>query len=315
MLRLAFTAQDLLRTRLAPEPAPLMELGFALAILQRHDVLFERWRRATRPLLPSTARPLFDLVPPSAAGPLFLDPISDGLEDGLDAVLSTPTPVVGAELRRVVANGPISPWVRALDARDADAWTVLADAVRAAHEAVLVEMWPRVRACYRAEVALRGRVWAAGGVRAVLGCVHPGTTWDGDTLQIPARSDLRIDLGGLGVTLMPSVLWRDGPLFGRHPDGSLLILYPAATPLPLSDTDPSEESIAGLLGGTRALILALTAATRTTTELARAAGISAASASQHTKILRAAGLITTSRDGKAVLHSLTPLGDLLLANG
>lgn len=41
-------------------------------------------------------------------------------------------------------------------------------------------------------------------------------------------------------------------------------------------------------------------------------GVSAATVSGHTKTLRRAGLIVTTRAGKAVLHSLTPLGGRLL---
>ena len=41
-------------------------------------------------------------------------------------------------------------------------------------------------------------------------------------------------------------------------------------------------------------------------------GISAASASEHARTLRGAGLLVTERAGKAVLHSRTPLGDRLL---
>ncbi|GIE93000.1 ArsR/SmtB family transcription factor [Paractinoplanes rishiriensis] len=54
---------------------------------------------------------------------------------------------------------------------------------------------------------------------------------------------------------------------------------------------------------------------RTTTELARRLGVSAASISQHTAVLREARLIHTSRVGKAVLHTMTPLGSALLAGG
>jgi DNA-binding transcriptional ArsR family regulator len=47
-------------------------------------------------------------------------------------------------------------------------------------------------------------------------------------------------------------------------------------------------------------------------QLARRVGVSAASVSQHTAVLREAGLIHTSRIGKAVLHTMTPLGTALL---
>jgi DNA-binding transcriptional ArsR family regulator len=50
----------------------------------------------------------------------------------------------------------------------------------------------------------------------------------------------------------------------------------------------------------------------TTGELARRADISAASASQHATVLRKAGLISTSRQGNTVRHTLSPLGAELL---
>jgi hypothetical protein len=93
MLCVPFTAEDLLRTRFAAEPAPLLELTLALVVLRRRDALFERWRRRGRAALPRAAAPLLELVPPSAHCPHFLHPISDGIEDGLDTVLSTPRPL------------------------------------------------------------------------------------------------------------------------------------------------------------------------------------------------------------------------------
>lgn len=48
MLRVHFTAEDLWRVTFADEPAPLMELGLALAMLQRDDGSspeMRRWRR------------------------------------------------------------------------------------------------------------------------------------------------------------------------------------------------------------------------------------------------------------------------------
>jgi len=51
----------------------------------------------------------------------------------------------------------------------------------------------------------------------------------------------------------------------------------------------------------------------TVDELARAAGLSLAAASQHTTVLRGTGLICTQRMGRARLHALTALGADLLA--
>ena len=50
----------------------------------------------------------------------------------------------------------------------------------------------------------------------------------------------------------------------------------------------------------------------TTGEVARRLNISAAAASQHTTVLRNAGLLVSQRDRNTVLHTLTPLGRAML---
>jgi DNA-binding transcriptional ArsR family regulator len=50
----------------------------------------------------------------------------------------------------------------------------------------------------------------------------------------------------------------------------------------------------------------------TTGELARRHEISAPGVSQHTQVLREAGLIVSRRTGPNVIHTVTPLGKALL---
>jgi hypothetical protein len=318
MLHVPFTAEDVARTRFGPSPAPMLELTAAVATLQRREALFAPWRRRTAQVLPRSVTPLFELVAPTLVGPLFLDPATLDFEEGLDTVLSTPTPVVQAELRHTFADPTrVSPWLRALYDHDAEAWRVLRTALETGYEALLAPHWPRICACYQAELELKGRLWASGGVGGVLATIHPGTRWDGSALHIPIDSRLRIDLRGRGVTLMPSVFWRGRPLFTWHPDGSLVIIYPAVTPLPLAANgngtgESSRSSVVALLGINRAGVLAAARSASTTTELARTAGVSLASASEHATILRNAGLISSTRDGRQVSHAVTWLGQQLL---
>lgn len=72
------------------------------------------------------------------------------------------------------------------------------------------------------------------------------------------------------------------------------------------------ENVSALIGRTRARILRLTTVGGTTGELARYVGTSAASISQHTSVLRDAGLITSERDCNTVTHTVTALGVALL---
>jgi DNA-binding transcriptional ArsR family regulator len=317
VLRVQFSAQDLLRTRFATAPAPLLELGLGLATLQRGEAIFDGWRRQVDGQLPRSARRLLQLIPLSGAGPMFIDPVSDGLDDGLDAVRAMPIGFVRRELRRICAAGrPITPWIRALYEGDRAAQDLLIDAVRTGHRAVVAPSWRRVWKSFRAEIAWRGRMIAEQGMRASLETLHPASRWQDSTLVIDVDCTLTVRPGGRGVTLLPSALWTGRPMISRHSDGSALIVYAALTPLPLVDESPAQDPLADLLGRTRAAVLSLTVDGRTTSELARDLGISAASASEHARTLRRAGLLVTERAGKAVRHTRTGLGDrLLLAEG
>ncbi len=314
MLRVHFTVQDLLRVRLATLPAPLMELGLAAATLQRRDHrgAFGQWRVERRRDLPLAAMPLFGLVPPNGAAPLFLDPLTATFEEGLEHVRSTPRRVAVQELRRVCpAYRPVTGWVRDLARRDRQAWQTLAEALRTGHESLVSRHWDRMQASFYADVAWRRRLLTEQGVGTALTSLYPGSRWSGTTLHIDSSYDSEMTLRGEGLTLMPSSVWTGQPLIGYDADGRDLFLYPTLTPLPLTSDRQVGDPLAALLGGTRAAVLRSLSREHTTSQLAADLEISLASVSGHTKTLRAAGLIVSDRDGKSVWHSVTPLGAML----
>jgi DNA-binding transcriptional ArsR family regulator len=291
----------------------------AIATLQRRDPVFAPWRRRTRTRLPRAALALFELIPPTAAGPLFVDPVSEGLEDGLEAVMSTSHDDALAELARTCRPTRLT---QGLATRDRAAWRTLEDALRAAYGAIIERDHGRMRASCDADLAWRRLLLSERGVGAALAGIHPGARWAGTTLEIEARNDSEHFAAGRGVTLLPSAFWTGRPLVGTHSDGSMLLVYRALTPVPLVDPQPGDgtgdrpdgsyDALGALIGRTRAAVLELLVEERTTGELARKLGISAASASAHTKTLRAAGLVATRRAGKAVVHVVTPLGTRVL---
>ncbi|MGW6454776.1 ArsR/SmtB family transcription factor [Streptomyces sp. NPDC055078] len=314
-----FTAEDLLRVTFARSPAPLMELGLTLAGLQRTDLppVFGRWRQSMRRLLPRGAGPLLELVPPSAHGPLFLDPPTPGLDEGIDQVRATRPGDVRYQLDRFhTATGrPVTSWHRQLAAQDGEAWGTLVTALHTTHDALLTSFWPRLRAAYDAEYAWRTRLLAQYGIRDTLAGIAPGARWRGTTLEIPRPQKTDIVLGGRGLTLMPSPIWSSYPLLAPRHDGPGLLVYPAVTPLPLCDAPDGSDPLAALLGTTRAAVLHLLTTERTTTDVSAQLAIANSSASEHTKALRAARLITSRREGKTMRHQCTPLGlDLLTGN-
>lgn len=77
-------------------------------------------------------------------------------------------------------------------------------------------------------------------------------------------------------------------------------------------TTAQSNGLASLLGRTRAHALEALADPCTTGELARRIGVSPATASHHATVLRAAGLISSHRDGVKIVHRLTAKGTTLL---
>ncbi|MET9879543.1 winged helix-turn-helix domain-containing protein [Actinacidiphila glaucinigra] len=99
---------------------------------------------------------------------------------------------------------------------------------------------------------------------------------------------------------MPS--YFGGPALMYRPEKPTVLIYPmhaggAAT--------RSTDTLGPLLGRTRAAVLAAARHPANTTTIAERASVSLPSASQHTTVLRNAGLLTTTRTSSAVLHALT----------
>ncbi len=317
MLRVHFTAEDLLRVTVARRPAPLMELGLTLAALQRTDLppVFARWQQSVRRALPHNARPLLELVPPTARGPLFLDPPAPGFSEGIDQVRSTSPREARSQLALLLESTgrPVTSWTRHLADQDREAWQTLVTAIHAARDSLLTPVWPRIQAGYDAEYAWRTQLLARHGIRETLAGLSPGSRWNGTTLEIPRPKATDCFLGGRSLVLMPSPVWTSYPLFASRPEEAGLLIYPSVTPLPLLEAPNSTAPLATLLGTTRAAILQLLTTERTTTDLAVELSLANSTASEHAKALRGAHLITTRREGKTMRHQCTSLGLDLLA--
>ncbi|MER7766810.1 winged helix-turn-helix domain-containing protein [Kitasatospora sp. NPDC096140] len=318
MLRIRFTPDDLARVTLAPRPAPLQELNVALTMMCRRDgdLLHGAWRRRALRALPNVTLPLADLVPAGLA-PSFLDVPADSLPDALEQVRSVPPELVGAQLERVYApvRTPAPAWIHDLHRGDAEAWSLVQRAQQTAFQVLLGPVWAQVQDLHHAEFVRRAVQLAEGGVGAVLAGLLPGARLRDGVWEIPG-GPREIHLGGRGLLLLPTFHWTGGPLLSDLPDRPVVVTYPAGAGLPPQpDGSAGPEALARVIGNTRAELLHLLAEERTTTELARRLGVSAATVSAHTAALRGAGLISTARAGKAVLHRRTALGSLLLRPG
>ncbi|GLF94928.1 ArsR/SmtB family transcription factor [Streptomyces yaizuensis] len=316
MVRIHFTAADFTQVRFAPRPAPLAELHTALMTMCRPDqqVLFGRWRQRMFRCLPGAAGPLRDLVP-GAEAPRFLDVFSETLQDARDTVRAFPPDLVRSEIERIHAPhpSPVPLWIRDLHQGEPAAWHLLHRAQHAAFETVVRPVWNLVQDLHRTEFTRHALTVAEHGIGAALTGGVPGARLHGDVWELegPERD---ITLAGRGVLLRPTFHWTGHPLVADLPGHPLVVTFPAGPGLPLAPAGAKDttEALAGVLGRTRADILLRLADEHTTTLLARRLGISNATASAHTTALRAAGLITTVRAGRAVVHRRTALGSLLV---
>jgi DNA-binding transcriptional ArsR family regulator len=315
MLRIHFTERDLLRSRFAPQPAPMTELVNALMMMQRRDnLLFDPWRQAVRRRFPRQAKPLLELVFADAA-PDYLDSLHPSFDAGLDEVLSSSFALEWSPYDDEGTTRRPSIWVRQLAEGDREARGVLETALHSARDALFGPMWSRVAATHYNDLTSRHPTMLTEGIGAALASVFPNAQWNGLTLEDASRPDREVQLEGYGVTLAPSTFWTGYPLVGRGVPGQpLLIVYPARIPLPLIDApDAESRKLAPLLGKTRAAVLEVIVLSPaiTTSAIAQRLGISPGRAHEHAAVLREAGLITSHRHRNTVLHMPTTLGTSL----
>jgi DNA-binding transcriptional ArsR family regulator len=154
----------------------------------------------------------------------------------------------------------------------------------------------------------------------VFASLAPLVTWAPPVLLVhdyPVDRDLV--LGGRGLRLIPSYFCFGAPVALADPDLDPVLVYPALpgqarildrTVTPTADG--ARPGAAALLGPTRLAVLQATSVSLTTTELARIIGISPATASYHTAVLRSAGLIASHRSANMMLHLATPLARMML---
>ncbi|MEU3569867.1 helix-turn-helix domain-containing protein [Kitasatospora sp. NPDC036755] len=225
---------------------------------------------------------------------------------------------VWANGRIVSSDGGIEPVVQRVD---------VAGAVREFQRVALQPCWTDIRSRLEAERDVRRRIAGRGGVDALLGTLHPRIRWNAPVLEVPAERDVELALDGRGLRLVPSLFLQGAGVVIRprrgDPEEAPMLLFAvgadrAGLPVPVGGPAAEEserrgeEPLAALVGRTRAAVLRAVPDGCTTGELAGRIGVTASAVSQHTSVLRAAGLIDTRRRGNGVLHTVTPLGRALL---
>ncbi|SEE90169.1 ArsR/SmtB family transcription factor [Jiangella alba] len=303
MLRLRMTVDDLARTTLAL-PGRCEELPVSVQALEQIGHPYRGLWRSLDGRVPDRARCLWELIPARGDVPLFLAPeLVDDIDEAVDIVQSTPPARIRAEIS--AGRSRPTPWVDDLCRGRPAALRRLAAAMRAYHDRVMTSLSDVHRRALRAELGRRTHQLAREGIAATLTGLHPSVRWSDGVLEVAGPVHADIDLSGRGLRVMPSVWPRPGFALGW---GTPTLSYPVPYGVWLAESDAGRDGAQAALGATRAKVLHALADAHTTTSLARALRISPASASAHTTALRRAGLISSHREGKTMVHTLTSVG-------
>ena len=327
--RIHFTAEDLERIQVRSALGPLAETVKAMSLLRcprQPRAPYRQWRGQVKGRLTPQMAAFTALIPSGSKGVdlSMLTGTAATLEQGVQALLAVPREHLLVEMEFTDRSHKLPASVWAAAETGGPARLRLAAAAVAAHQALVAPYWTRIHACLHAEHVARLRTLAAGGPDRLLASLQsPWLRWRPPVLEVLVPADHDVPLNGRGIALVPSVFVGQIPSLHQNPNDPSsvpwLVTPPADSRLEQrhlwANPRPRGAALAALVGRNRAAVLRTIAQGCSTTELADRVGISLAAASQHASVLRDAGLITTHRQGSAVLHVLTPLGAELLRAG
>ncbi|MGW2397477.1 ArsR/SmtB family transcription factor [Kitasatospora sp. NPDC001664] len=257
---------------------------------------------------------LLPLVRRKGYFPDFLTPPEGalGFDEGLEALLHTAKPRLGRDFAVLGSETKLPSWARDLaDGRPA-ALDRLGAALHGYYRGAVAPVEEAMRTRVRVERATRMRVMDESGIEAMLAGLHPSMRWESPVLEVDYSVDQELHLNGRGLLLVPTMFRSRTPVSLLDPALPPILTYP----IPREERPGAAGAarrLEPLLGRTRAAVLCtIEDGSRATTELARLLEVSAACISQHTAVLRKAGLISSDRHRSLVLHTLTPLGAALL---
>ncbi|KAB8158371.1 helix-turn-helix domain-containing protein [Streptomyces sp. 3MP-14] len=325
VLRIHFTERDFRHVQLARSADPIWEAILGLHVLTgpRHRLPrhLGTWRRRAAERLGSArlraaCRLLNDLAPADAPYfPDFLTPAES--EEGMSAALSTLRATSDArlarELREAARHRALPRWTGQLASGDRELLGRVADALLRVHTELVAPDWSRVAATVAAD-AERRAVALEGGLVALLAGLPP-FVWRDPVLTAPYPVDFDLRLRGRGLRLIPSFFCHTTPIAVADPALPPVVVYPVSREPPTPPAAGRQApALAALLGASRARVLGALTVASTTGSVAAGLGLSASSVSGHLKVLRAAGLVESRRDGARVTHRLTSRGHHLLGH-
>jgi len=320
MIVMRFGADALAHVRFAI--SPLIETLRSVRVLDdpSGQALHVPWAAEARrrtgdlDLAPLRALQPGDVYTPDFVNPPPSSPLAD-IEDELAAMVATPAHQIRAEVRDSYRRRPLPSTLEPFLEDPSVAVLALVQLVRAYWDRTLAPHWPRIRALLEGDVLYRARQIADGGAQRLFADVDPTVRWADGVLRIAKRAEGTVDLAERGLLFVPSVFVWPAVLVITAAPWQPTIIYPARGVGALWEpgAPAAPGALAALVGRVRGSVLLALDRPRSTTDVARALGVSAGGVSQHLAVLRDAGLVHGHRVGRVVLYLRSPAGDDLLA--
>lgn len=319
MVTFQFTLDDLARTRFAI--SPIWELVSSIRALRdpASAAMHLPWVSEAMPIAREVdLGTVVALTPIRGYMPDFLTPPPStplaSFDDELAQVRSTPVARVRADLEELLrSHGPDQRVEELLEHPRRTVNRIVRELEEFWHRAVEPH-WPRVQALLEADVRYRSRRLVEGGPAALFADLHPDVEWrDGELVVRKKICVFDSPLRGKGLLMIPSAFSSARPATITDPPWQPTLIYPARGLGLLWEEGEAcaPESLAAVIGRTRADLLELLAAPLSTSDLAARLELTPGAVSQHLGALRAAGLVTAERNGRAVLYLRTPAADRL----
>ncbi|MGF4044355.1 ArsR/SmtB family transcription factor [Paenarthrobacter nitroguajacolicus] len=297
--------------------SPLCELGLSLRAIRdpsQYPLQLPWLRRTEEARSRLDLDGLLALVDDRLWTPDFLNPRPESpltrIDDEFDALEQISAQQFHGDLMRVhgavpaVFSGTVDQAVRRMVRILREFW----DTCFAPH-------WLRMRTILEADIVYRGRQIAQGGLFTMLNDLSGAVEFDGRVISVrlknPASRTEKTD--GLGLTLVPTMFTRRASAPVNHGDPPLL-MYPVRGQGAMWETErvTNPAAIVAVLGEVRTSLLTALAAPASSTELGLRFGVTTSAVNQHLRVLRDAGLVTSTRYGHSVLYFRSELGAALL---
>lgn len=259
------------------------------------------------------------MVPSQGYIPDFLTPPPSSplarFEDELELFRRTPASQVRQDLETFARDHRRLPEpVRAVMAHPRRELARLARTLDEFWRRALEPHWPRLLALLAADLRYRATRLTEGGPEALFADLDPRVALEGAELQVGTVWQGKVDLRGQGLLLVPAAFhWRRPAVISAAPWQPTLIYAARGVGMLWEPAPEVTPELGGLIGESRARLLAALDAPRTTTELAQLLGLTPGGVSQHLSALSAAAVVQRRRQGRIVLYARTALGDSLIS--